>query len=99
MTLSWSQISTAFDTLVNLCVNGPFSISKGGLASFSANPSGFAGRKKRKGKRGDEEKTGLNAIPEGARIDLWKHGGNGANVRCELAAKLRGQPLSQCATS
>lgn len=98
MTLSCSQISIAFDTLVSLCVDSPLSNSKGGLATFSANPSGFAGRKKRRG-QSDETTTGLNALPQGSRIDIWKHGGNGVSMGCELAAKLRGQPLNQCPAS
>lgn len=98
MTLSWDQISTGFDTLFNLCLDRPFSGPKGGHATFSVNPRGISGRKRRKMKR-DDDITGLNAIPQGARIDIWRHGGDGAQLPCELAAKLRGQPLSQCATS
>ncbi|KAL8722084.1 MAG: hypothetical protein Q9225_001371 [Loekoesia sp. 1 TL-2023] len=79
MTLSWDQISTGFDTLVNLCLDRPFSGPKGGHATFSVNPQGISGRKRRKKKREDDI-TGLNAIPQGARIDLWRHGGYGAQL-------------------
>ena len=103
MTLTWGQISTAFDALVNLCIDRPIFTPtiispKGGHATFSANPGEMLGRKKRKSKR-EEERNGTDALPPGARIDLWKHGGNGATLACEFAAVLRGQKLDSCATS
>lgn len=94
-TLDWDQVSAAFATLFSLCIDGPVVGSRGGLATHSANPRfEVFGLKARKRKREDEA-TGLNAMPEGAIINVWKHGGN-ANLECELAAVLRGQSLDQC---
>lgn len=98
MTLTWDQISTAFNTLFNLCIDGPFFTAKGGHALFSAHPQEIFGRKRRKGKR-DDRVSGTNALPQGSRMDLWKHGGNGAKLDCEFKAVLLGQDLNQCATS
>lgn len=99
MRLGWDQINTAFNTLYNLCIDHPLhSAPKGGHATFSANPKELLGRKRRKAKRGDIV-TGTNALPQGARIDLWRHGGNGANVACEFRAVLRGESLDKCASS
>ena len=92
MTLSWNQISTAFDTLYSLCIDGPVPGPRGGLATYSATSRYEVFGKKKK--RADEI-TGLNAVPEGAVINVWKHADN-ASVPCELAAVLRGQPLDQC---
>ncbi|KAL8832921.1 MAG: hypothetical protein Q9170_004649 [Blastenia crenularia] len=97
MTISWHQISTAFEALSNLCLEGSFYAAKGGHAFYSGQPPDVFGRKTRKGKRDDNEISGLNALPQGARMDLWKHG-NGTSLPCELAAALRQQPLSQCET-
>ncbi|KAI4173793.1 MAG: hypothetical protein LQ346_008357 [Caloplaca aetnensis] len=96
MTLTWDQINIAFDALLNLCVDRPFFAARGGHATFSRNPKELFGRKMRKGKR-DDDIGGTNALPQGARIDLWKHGGKGARLDCEFAAVLRGQKLDQCA--
>lgn len=81
MALTWDQISAAFDTLFTFCVDHPFMPPRSGHASYSNNPQlqlfGW------KAKRGDM--SGLNALPRGIIISLWKHGGNGENMACELA--------------
>ncbi|KAL9592043.1 MAG: hypothetical protein Q9179_007113 [Wetmoreana sp. 5 TL-2023] len=96
LTLTWEQISAAFDTLLNLCVDQPLLFSsKGGHATFSAHPDfKLFGRKRRKLKR-DDAVTGLNSLPEGAIMNVWKHAEN-ANMACELRAVLKGQPMGQC---
>ncbi|KAL8730048.1 MAG: hypothetical protein Q9181_004803 [Wetmoreana brouardii] len=96
LTLTWEQISAAFDTLLNLCVDQTPLPPKGGHATFSAHPDfKLFGRKRRKSRR-DDAVTGLNSLPEGAIINVWNHSEN-ANMACELRAVLKGQPMGQCA--
>ncbi|KAL8689454.1 MAG: hypothetical protein Q9218_004880, partial [Villophora microphyllina] len=79
MALSWDQISTAFDTVLNLCVDGALPSSRSGYALFSSNPSQqLFGRKKKKRRktRRDATMTGLDALPQGAMINVWNHWNN-----------------------
>ncbi|KAL8707691.1 MAG: hypothetical protein Q9220_007310 [cf. Caloplaca sp. 1 TL-2023] len=97
ITLDWNQITTAFDTLVTLCVDDPLNIATGGYAKYSANPGlKVFGRNIGKSRRGTDI-TGMNALPAGVFIHVWKHSGDRANMVCELGAILRGQqPQQQC---
>lgn len=98
MTLTWNQIGAAFYTLYTLCVDRPLLSPLGGHASFSANPTFRGSRMKAKRIR-DTSVTGLNAMPEGSMLDMWKHAGDRSKLPCELAAVLKGQPPGQCVTS
>ena len=88
--LDWHQVSAAFTTLFEFCVDNPLLPPKGGRASFGANlASGiFTRNAKRKGK---EDITGLNALPDGSIVSIWKHLGDPSKLPHELAAVLRGQ--------
>lgn len=98
LTITWSQVSAAFDTLYSLCVDGPVAGSRGGVATYSTNPMiDVFGGKRKKGKR-TQDFNGLNALPDGAIINLWKHGDR-VSLGCELSAVLRGQSLDDCTAS
>ncbi|KAI4280946.1 MAG: hypothetical protein L6R38_004049 [Xanthoria sp. 2 TBL-2021] len=90
VTLSWHQVSAAFETLFTFCVDHPLLLPKGGRASFGASPAfGVFGRKARRNE--DVDITGLNALPDGLIINIWKHSGEPTNLPRELAAVLEGQ--------
>ncbi|KAI4237081.1 MAG: hypothetical protein LQ349_002128 [Xanthoria aureola] len=90
VTLSWHQVSAAFETLFAFCVDRPWLPPKGGRASFGTSPaSGVLGRKAKR--NGDADITGLNALPDGSIINVWKHSGEATNLPRELAAVLKGQ--------
>ncbi|KAL8846904.1 MAG: hypothetical protein Q9221_008028 [Calogaya cf. arnoldii] len=90
VTLNWHQISAAFAALFAFCVDHPLFPSKGGRASFDANAaSGVFGRKTKRKRELDI--TGLNALPDGSMINVWKHLGEATNLPRELAAVLKGQ--------
>ena len=40
--------------------------------------------------------TGLNALPAGANLTLWKNSGDPANLACEFTAAASGKPVSSC---
>ena len=89
--LYWRQISAAFTTLLEFCVDDPLLPSKGGRASFGTDPaSGIFSRKAKRNWEGDI--TGLNALPDGSIVNMWKHSGDASNLSHELAAVLKGQP-------
>lgn len=95
MTLARDQISAAFGTLFALCIDQQLATSKGGHATFDANPSlRLFGPKRRKLRR-DDEVTGLDALPAGTIINVWKHENN-ADMACELRAVLQGEPMEHC---
>lgn len=67
-TLTSNQISTAFNTPGKPCGGRSLFDARSGLSRFSPNPQELSGRKKQNG-RSDEQVTGLNMLPKGARVD------------------------------
>lgn len=89
--LDWHQFSAAFTTLFEFCVDDPFLLAKGGRASFGADlASGILSRKAKRDTEGDI--IGLNALPDGSIVNIWKHSGDASSLPHELAAVLEGQP-------
>ena len=58
MTLSWAQIRTALDTLLNVCVRHPLLPARGGRAFYGKHPTQLSGKRRR-----DEDLTGRNGLP------------------------------------
>lgn len=58
MTLSWAQIRTALDTLLNVCVRHPLVPARGGRAFYAKQPIHLSGKIRR-----DEDLTGSNRLP------------------------------------
>ena len=83
VTLSWAQIRTALDTLLNVCVRHPLLPARGGRAFYGKQPRQLSGKTRR-----DEELTGsirllmssydilihveigLNALPFGVNLTV-----------------------------
>ncbi|KAL8992738.1 MAG: hypothetical protein Q9169_006878 [Polycauliona sp. 2 TL-2023] len=84
--LSWDQVSAAFGALFVFCVDHPLLPSKGGRATPTL--GGFGSKAKR---NRTADITGLNALPEGAMINIWKHSGDQSNLPRELSAVLKAQ--------
>lgn len=111
----WDQITAAFESLLDLCVESPPIKSRGGRASFGFLSDAMilndllimdfptGGKKARDlvhrvvfDNTTVGNITGLNALPPGANLTIWKNGGNLANLRCEFAAASQGKPVSLC---
>ena len=96
--LTWNQIQTSFQTLLDICVQHPLLGSRGGRA-YPTNPSSttilpLGGGNNAKRKRATPSVTGLNALPPG--VILTVHSGNswpyakdseGGLQRCNTARK------------
>ena len=66
LVLTWQQIKAALDTLLNSCVNRPYSASQGGRAFFGTPSYPDISIKKR------DTVSGLDALPPHANITIFK---------------------------
>ena len=73
VSLTWAQIQTALNTLIDHCVMQPFLGSQGGRAYAGTVPTSKV-NKRRKGreKRSTSPLSGLNALPRGVTMILLK---------------------------
>ena len=88
--LTWSQLQTALDMLINLCVEHPLKTPQGGRAYYQVQPQ-LSGRRKR-----NDLITALNAIPPDVNMTIMAHN-LAASLSCEWEAAQRGQAVSACA--
>ena len=99
ITVAWSQIVTAFNGLINVCIESPWTAYGGrafaGVQSESSilmSLSGIAsGMRKR-----DGPITGLDALSKDVKVTTWKHTGGRANLECEFRAAKDQKPVDGC---
>ena len=99
MSLSWAQIKSALDMLINLCVGNPMLASVGGRAYFgyqNLDDMGQGGRKKR-----DSNINSFDALPPHANITVFQQFESFVNVArqsltCTWQHVLLGQNVRSC---
>ena len=100
--LKWDQIRTAMATLMNICIQHPYQASQGGRA-YSALPAkgSKSARRDWKGKRQNNDLTGLNALPPLVNILMFEQQEAWTNPTAELhtctwSAVKSGKAVSTC---
>ena len=71
LTLPWSRLQTAFDTLMNVCVENPTHPPQGGRAFFGAPSLKSLKWGKNRRRRRDTAVTGLDALPPNVNVTLF----------------------------
>ncbi|MCJ1256455.1 hypothetical protein MMC24_004276 [Lignoscripta atroalba] len=94
LTLGWSQLQTALETLMNTCVLHPLQPPLGGKAFFEVQTVPFC---RKRTKRADDL-TGLNALPPHVNLTIFAHEAS-SEVACEWQAAQNGRPVSSCTTA
>ena len=97
MVLTWQQVRTAVNTLMNVCVAHPYQTPRGGRAFFGRPPA--ISRRVGIGRR--ETPTGLNALPPHANITIFKQTEAWTSVEdesksCTWKAVTSGKSVSTC---
>ena len=96
--LTWTQIQTAVEALVNICIQAPVEAASGGRAFYEQTPAKRTNRERR-----DGGITGLNALPPGVTIYIFEQQETWINnvaelTSCTWEAVFKQLPVSRCAT-
>lgn len=86
--VTWAQLQTALDTLMNVCVENPPTAPQGGRAYHQLQTP-------HKRSRTGSSLTGLNALPSHVNMTILEHKAP-ATVNCEWEAAQKRQPVSSC---
>lgn len=98
--LTWQQVRTAVDTLMNVCIGHPYQTPRGGRAFFGPPPA----ISPRPGIGRREKLTGLNALPPHANVTIFKQTEAWRSAEDELKsctwkAVVSGKSVSTCDTA
>ena len=99
--LTWAQIRTAVEALMNLCIQAPLTKPQGGRAYHTTLAQTSVGRRTRK--KRDDGLTGLNALPPAVTVAIFEQRESWVSVAAELVsctwkAVLNKLPVSRCST-
>ncbi len=101
ITIAWSQIVTAFNELVEQCIESPWTAYGGrafhAIQSTDSLLMGLAGIPSGLGKRDGANFTASDALPAGVNVTIWKHTGRAANATCEFRAARDYKTVNGCA--
>ena len=97
LTVTWKQIRAGVAALLNLCINDPLQVSRGGRAYFQSQQIPVSGKHKRQAKI----VSGLNALPPHLNITIFEQSESWTNPNeelntCTWKAVLSGRPVTSC---